>query len=151
LRSIATSPLFRQFVSFSAIGAAAFVVDAAILTILVRTTGVGLYAGRAISFLCAATFTWSLNRIFTFPGAAYSSRIQQWMRFLGANAIGALANLGVYAWLVATFGFAARQPAYAVAAGSLSGLAFNFSLSKIFVFKSKPVDSPEACEYSERK
>jgi putative flippase GtrA len=140
LSPIAKSPLVRQFLIFSVIGTAAFFVDAAILLALVRTTGAGLYGGRAISFLCAATFTWSLNRRFTFPDAAFTPKIHQWARFLGANALGALANLGVYAWLVATFAFAAHQPAYAVAAGSLSGLAFNFSLSKMFVFKSRSVE-----------
>jgi putative flippase GtrA len=138
------SPLFREFFFFSAIGAAAFLLDAAILTLLVRTTGIGLYGGRAISFLCAATFTWLMNRSFTFrratsDGGAHrwdDSWLSQWLRFLGANAVGGLVNLGVYTWLVSVFASVAHQPVIAVGAGSIAGLLFNFSLSKKFVFRS---------------
>ena len=129
------SQVFRQFVLFSAIGAAAFLVDAAVLTALIKATGVGLYLGRGISFVCAATFTWYLNRRFTFPHSTQGRRSAQWLRYLGANALGACANLGVYAWLVATSHTARTLPALAVAAGSLSGLLSNFTLSRRYVFR----------------
>ncbi len=117
------------------IGAAAFLVDAAVLTALIKMTGVGLYLGRGISFLCAATFTWHLNRRYTFPHSTQDRRSAQWLRYLGANALGACANLGMYVWLVSTFHAARTLPALAVAAGSLSGLLSNFTLSRLYVFR----------------
>jgi putative flippase GtrA len=105
------------------------------LTALIKMTGVGLYLGRGISFLCAATFTWHLNRRFTFAQSTQGRRATQWLRYLGANALGAIANLGMYGWLVSTFHAARTLPALAVAAGSLSGLLFNFTLSRLYVFR----------------
>jgi putative flippase GtrA len=110
------------------------------LTALIKFTGVGFYLGRGISFLCAATFTWHLNRRFTFRHATQDRRSTQWLRYLGANALGACANLGMYAWLVATFHAARTVPALAVAAGSLSGLLSNFTLSRLYVFRANAGD-----------
>ena len=84
-------------------GSVTFLVHAAVLTAPIKMTGIGLYLGRGISFLCAATFTWHLNRRFTFPHSTHDRRSTKWLQYLGANALGACANLAVYAWLVATF------------------------------------------------
>lgn len=129
----------RQFVLFSMVGTAGFVVDSVVLELAIRFLGSGLYVGRAISFLCAATFTWSMNRLFTFPGARKARGAGQWMRFVSVNLVGALFNLGVYYWLVTSYAQIAARPVLAVAAGSLAGLFFNFTLSRALVFR---VSSP---------
>jgi putative flippase GtrA len=125
-----------RFVSFGAVGVLGFVVDAGVLHVMLRSTHSGLYLGRAVSFLCAVTATWILNRTFTFRGAAGPSGMHhEWLRYLGANSMGALINLGLYSVLVAHVAAFAATPAMAVAAGSLSGLVVNFALTKTYVFR----------------
>lgn len=129
--------VLRQLFVFSCIGAAGFVVDAVVLAVLLKITGWGLYISRVGSFLAAATFTWAANRIFTFPTADRSQRAAQWMKFVALNGIGGAVNLGVYAYLVTQFHTVARWPTIGVAAGSLAGLLFNFTLSRSLVFRTR--------------
>ena len=139
MRPIVNSGRFvRQFLMFACVGTAGFIVDSAVLTMILRTTGAGLYSSRLISFLCAATFTWAANRLFTFRDVSRGPAARaatQWMQFVAVNAIGGAINLGLYAYLVAQVEAVARQPVIGVAAGSLAGLVFNFALSRALVFR----------------
>lgn len=119
---------------FGAVGVAGFVVDASVLLAVLTFTPIGPYAGRVISFLCAATVTWALNRRFTFTGARIAPAGSQWIRFVAVNAIGGAVNYGVYALCIARLGAEPPFPVLAVALGSIAGLAFNFTLSRTFVF-----------------
>ena len=121
----------QQFVRFGLVGVGAFVVDTLVLYAVKGE--LGLYAGRVVSFFAAATFSWALNRRFTFVSVRPTPRLKQWLEFLAANAIGAVANYGVYSALV-TWTSAANVPVLAVAAGSLAGLTFNFTINKAWVF-----------------
>jgi len=128
----------RQFLMFACVGAAGFIVDSAVLTMTLRATDAGLYVSRLVSFLCAATFTWAANRLFTFRSASRepSRRVAtQWLQFVAVNAIGGAINLGLYAYLVSHVESVARQPVIGVAAGSVAGLIFNFALSRSLVFR----------------
>jgi putative flippase GtrA len=124
----------RQFVLFGVVGTAGFIVDASVLLALTATTLVGPLSGRVVSYLCAATCTWALNRVITFPDRAGRASGAQWARFVGANLVGALANFGIYTWLILEYPLLPGQPVIAVAAGSLGGLALNFTLSRTLVF-----------------
>ena len=124
----------REFLRFVMVGAAGFFVDAGALMVATTTLGLGLYSGRVFSYLCAATFTWILNRRFTFAKTEEVAVIQ-WLRFLGANALGGAVNYGVYAALVTFSAVAAATPVLGVAAGSAAGLIFNFLVSKYWVFR----------------
>ncbi|MBI1209548.1 MAG: GtrA family protein [Azospirillum sp.] len=123
-----------QFCKFGLVGVVGLGVDTAVLY---AALGLGLdpYSGRLVSFLAAATTTWVLNRTFTFQGHHQGRKREQWARFLGANAFGALVNYGVYAVLVATSATVAAEPFLGVAAGSLAGMGFNFAASKKLVFE----------------
>lgn len=124
----------REFLRFVMVGAAGFFVDAGALMVATTALGLGLYSGRVFSYLCAATFTWILNRRFTFAKTDEVAVIQ-WLRFLGANALGGAVNYGVYAALVTFSAVAAATPVLGVAAGSAAGLIFNFMVSKYWVFR----------------
>lgn len=124
----------REFLRFVMVGAAGFFVDAGALMVATTALGLGLYSGRVFSYLCAATFTWILNRRFTFAKTDEVAIIQ-WLRFLGANALGGAVNYGVYAALVTFSAVAAATPVLGVAAGSAAGLIFNFMVSKYWVFR----------------
>lgn len=120
-------------VRFALVGAAGFVVDAGVLH-LALASGAGLFAGRAVSYLAAATFTWACNRRFTFA-TTLPPTLGEWARFVLANAGGGLVNLAVYSALVLAVEAVARTPVIGVAAGSVAGLAVNFALSRRFVFR----------------
>jgi len=124
-----------QFLRFSLVGVGGLIVDTAALYAAMGLLGLGLYAGRVVSYLTAATFTWAVNRHFTFKQAEAASPLRQWVKFLAANGIGAAVNYAVYAALVTFVPLAAAYPALGIAAGSIAGLAFNFTASKKWVFK----------------
>lgn len=126
--------LLAEFVKFALIGTAGFIIDAATLTLL-RAIGMGLLTGRVCSFLLAASCTWYGNRHFTFRRRPAAPAARQWPAFVAVNSIGAAANYATYAALVTTHPFVAQHPVLGVAAGSLAGLAWNFSLSRAVVFR----------------
>ena len=124
-----------QFLRFGIIGTIGFGADSAALLLALHVFSLGLYGGRVFSYLVAATCTWALNRRFTFHHARGEAPIRQWVRFLGANAIGGAVNYAVYAALVTFVPLVAANPVMGVAAGSIAGLAFNFTINKFWVFR----------------
>lgn len=124
-----------QFGTFGMVGVAGLAADVAVLWACLRVLGINPYAARLVSFLCAATVTWALNRRFTFRDARAEPAHRQWARFLAANAFGGVVNVSVYTGLVATVPLFGRYPELAVAAGSLGGMLFNFTASRTLVFK----------------
>jgi putative flippase GtrA len=132
--SAAPASARQELWRFTLVGAAGFFVDAAALMLATGSFGLGLYSGRVFSYLCAATFTWICNRRFTFAERT-GPPLVQWFRFLGANAIGGAVNYGVYAAIVTFSAVGAEWPVIGVAAGSVAGLVFNFTISKFWVFR----------------
>ena len=130
-----------QFLRFSVVGAAGFVVDTAVLFLLHRMLGLDPYSARAISIFSSMNVTWMGNRLLTFRAHAATGRREmalEWSRFIAANAFGALVNYGVYAGLV---GFAQpplSSPYVALVFGVAAGLLVNFTLSKRLVFRAGP-------------
>jgi putative flippase GtrA len=122
-----------QFLRFGVVGTIGFVVDTAVLYAGLAL-GLGLYGGRAVSYLAAATTTWALNRAWTFRGQGQAPVIRQWALFVAINLVGFAFNYGTYAALIATVAFVAQYPVIGVAAGSLAGMLGNFLLSRRFVF-----------------
>ena len=130
--------VLRRLIRFGAVGVVAFAIDAGTLWTAVHQFGFGLYSGRALSFVTAATVAWYLNRRFTFQDrGAIGSSHQQWAAYLLASLTGAIANVGTYTLLVAFLPAFARAPTLAVAAGSLAGMLVNFNAYSRFVFRRK--------------
>jgi putative flippase GtrA len=127
----------RQFVAFSAVGTFGFLVDAVVLHLAMSQLGAGLYDGRVISYLVAASSTWALNRRYTFATRRSSNRAREWVRFLAANAMGGLVNYATYAALVTFHDTVAAWPVIGVAIGSIAGLLFNFVGSRYLVFRGR--------------
>jgi len=120
--------LLLEFLRVGVVGTIGFVVDTAVLYAGLAL-GLGLYGGRAVSYLAAATTTWALNRVWTFRGRGNGPVHQQWALFLLVNLLGFAMNYGTYAALIGA------HPVLSVAAGSLAGMFINFGLSRHFVFK----------------
>lgn len=125
----------HEFLRFAAVGVVGLFADMAALTFALNVLHLDVYSGRVFSYLVAATVTWALNRRFTFVSAERVSPLRQWLKFLGANAIGGAVNYAVYAAIVTFTALGAAWPVLGVAAGSVAGLAFNFSINKLWVFK----------------
>ena len=123
-----------QLLRFAIVGTGAFVVDVAVLQLMLAL-GLDPYSGRLVSFLAGSTCAFLFNRGFTFKDRRRTGIRRQWAGFLAVNGIGGLVNYGVYASLVASVTVVAQWPILGVAAGSLSGLAFNFTLSRRLVFR----------------
>lgn len=133
---------YPKFLRFCMAGAVGFFIDGGIVQILATLTGLNPLLSRLISFSFAVTATWQLNRKLTFPEARPEAPWRQWLRYVTANAIGAMANLVTYAILVLNSAFCARWPVIAVLAGSVVGLALNFTLSAKFVFLAEGPQGP---------
>jgi putative flippase GtrA len=129
-----------QFLRFGVVGTVGFVVDTAVLYAGLAL-GLGLYSGRALSYLAAATTTWALNRAWTFRDAGGAQPMaRQWALFLVVNLVGFAFNYGTYAALIAFVPAVAAAPVLGVAAGALAGMVGNFVLSRRFVFASRSPD-----------
>ncbi len=133
----------RQFVKFCFVGGIGFVVDAGTLTVMTRYGGVDPILARLISmFVFGMTTTWLLNRSLTFRAQSGGSILAEYARFAAANAIGNSINFAIHAVLVETVPLVHDYPVLGVVAGTSVGLVFNFTSSKYFVFRRKPVTSP---------
>jgi putative flippase GtrA len=132
-----------EFARFSAVGAAGLLVDMAALYVAIELIGLSYIAGRGVSYLAAATFTWACNRSITFARTGPGGEVGQWARFIAVNSAGGAVNFAVYLFVVAAIGsstglpprFDPVLPYLGVALGSLSGLLINFTLSKRLVFR----------------
>lgn len=129
--------LFRsvpELARFLIVGGVGFVVDAAVLLLLVDIGRLSPLVSRLPSFLVAVTVTWALHRRFTFAGAPRSgSLLRQWLRFTFANALGNALNLGVYGLLVGGFGVA---PLWSLGVASVVAAGVNYAASARWVFRS---------------
>ena len=123
-----------RFLRFCLVGTAGFVVDAGALQAMVTLGAMNPFVARIGSFLAAATFTWWLNRGFTFGVDAVPSR-REWARYVMAMTLGALVNYAAFAVTLLSAPAAARQPWIGVAVGSVVGLLVNYLTSRGFVFR----------------
>lgn len=125
--------MFRQLFAFAAVGTIGFIVDAGVLYAGLAV-GLGYYAGRVVSYLCAATVTWALNRRFTFQTTQTASK-KEWGKFVLLNLAGFAVNYGAYAACLQASPLFTTHPVLAVAVGSVAGLFVNFAVNKYLVFK----------------
>lgn len=128
--------VLMEFLRFGVVGTIGFVVDTAVLYAGLAL-GLGLYGGRAVSYLVAATTTWALNRLWTFRGRGEGPAHQQWALFLLVNLVGFAMNYGTYAALIILVPLVAAHPVLGVAAGAIAGMFGNFVLSRQLVFRVK--------------
>ena len=121
-----------RFLRFCAVGTLAYLVDAGVLTALVSGAGLDPYAARVVSFLTAASFTWWLNRHWTFEVKRAPTRTE-WLTYVTLMLIGAAVNYGTYAAAITWWPLAREHLWLGVALGSIAGLGVNFlSSSRLF-------------------
>ena len=127
-------PVVRQAFLFALVGAAGFLVDAAVLTAIQAVFGDWIYSGQLVAYVVAATATWQMNRNFTFDARHGTGRLREWARYLLVNAGGGTINYATFAGLVSLVTLCRAHPVMAVAAGGIAGLAFNFTATRSLVF-----------------
>jgi putative flippase GtrA len=93
-----------------------------------------IYIAGTCGFLVSASVNWAMNRIWTFQDQAHASAHIQWAKFLVANSVGFIFNRGTFFILVSISILCRHQPVFAIVAGSIAGLCFNYFLSKRYVF-----------------
>lgn len=124
-----------QFVRFAIVGAAGLVVDVGVLLFCMGTFGVGPYWGRLVSYLCAATSTWYMNRRFTFVGQGGADKGKEWLLFVVCSCLAGILNYAMYALFVYLVGQTAWSPTVGVGLGACAGLLVNYTLSRRLVFR----------------
>jgi putative flippase GtrA len=124
----------QRFLIYLMVGSLGFIVDAGLVAVQVHVLGIDPYVARGPSFAIAVTVTWMLNRAHTFKGLERHSATTSYRRYVLAQVIGGLANLGVYAVAIAKVVICAKYPAAAVAIASGFGLFVNYTLARLFVF-----------------
>ena len=133
VQTLSSRPILAQFLRFGVVGTFGFLVDTA--TVYGLRGALGLYGAGAFAYLTAGSANWLLNRAWTFRGQGTLPAHHQWVRFLAVNLVGFTANRGTYFALVTWSALCAREPVFAVAAGAIAGLGFNFHFSRTVAFK----------------
>lgn len=121
-----------RFLRFCVVGTFGFVVDAGTTTLLTQVFWVAVTPARLLAFLIAASVTWALNLRFTFQVGTGSST---WLPYLVASSFGALINVGMYLLWLGWAGHSATQIVAGVAIGSVTALAFNYTISRRVIFR----------------
>jgi putative flippase GtrA len=124
----------RQFLRFCIVGTLGFLVDAGVLQGLVTVAQVNPYAARVASFLVAASFTWWLNRRFTFA-VPHRATHSEWARYVTLMTLGALVNYAAYAISITMSDVVRVHLWLGVAIGSIAGLGINYASSRALVFR----------------
>ena len=125
---------------FALVGVFGFLVDVAVLYAMLAI-GFDHVSGRLASFVTAVTLTWYLNRRFTFSDFASPNFFAEWVKFVTANLGGASINILVYLAIMSLDFATSIIVAIAVAIGSLSGMAFNYTTSWTLVFRGMAAES----------
>lgn len=125
--------LSASFIRFGMVGGLGFVWDT--ITVYALRPFTSLYVAGTCGFFVAATLNWLCHRFWTFKTAPRAAASVQWVKFIGANAIGFVFNRGTFFLLVGFVPLVVTYPVIGIAAGVVVGLGFNYVLSKRFVFK----------------
>nr|WP_267874618.1 GtrA family protein [Duganella levis] len=128
---------YSKVIRFAIIGVLAFFVDWLVMKFFIDRQTHFLVA-RLLSFLVAVSFTFVLNKYWTFRNAEPAPILVQFFQFFAANSVGGLVNYTVstssyffllnsnprFIWLSLVF-------------GSAAGFVFNFVMSSRYVFRNR--------------
>jgi dolichol-phosphate mannosyltransferase len=130
-----TFPQTAEIVQFGAVGLSGVIVDLAVFLALTHGIGIHHQSARAVSFLVAASTNWFLNRWFTFVGGSNKHAGKQWAAFLLTATLGFIVNWGSYKILTDQVPYMAEHYLVAFWIGIFLGAGFNYTLSRLFVFR----------------
>ena len=122
-----------RFVLFAAVGALGVLVHMGVLFAVFRLMGAGFMAGQICAVLVALTYNFFLNNMLTFRDVRLKgwAMIRGWLSFALVCGLGAIANVGVAAYLFQQTGIMWSLSALA---GILVGSVWNFVMSSRFTW-----------------
>jgi len=132
--------------AFLGIGAAGFLCEAVVLTIVASWTGVGPVLGRFVSFPAAVTLTWLLNRRFVFESRRDLAPAVEYAGYFAIQVIGAVINLAAYMSSLWVWPMLGAVPIVPLAIGSGTAMMFNFLMLRWLLYRGRPSrSSATAC------
>ena len=138
MKALAASLARHPFVRFGFIGGLGYFVNAGVLAFNTYVLHLEFAPAIGLAIFVSMCFTWIGNRYVTFRerrARGLGPMLQEWLKFMGANVLGAVVN---YCAALALVHFASSpfsNKFVAQACGVLAGLVFNFTLSSKMVFK----------------
>ena len=123
-----------RFAMFSAIGVIGVGIHMGVLTLLYLGLGVSFLAGQIAATVAAMTFNFFLNNALTYRDRrlkGWRQLLDGWVSFCLVCSVGAVANVGVAAFL---YDFRYGAWAASAMAGVLIGAVWNYALSSRFTW-----------------
>jgi putative flippase GtrA len=127
--------LRKSFALFVIAATVGFIIDAGVVTALVRGLAWGPWQGRFVSFPLAVTATWWLNRRYAFRGTGGGDRRIEYAAYWAIQLAGAAVNFGIYGLCLHEAPVLADFPFVPVAIGGLAAMLFNFAVARSTVYR----------------
>jgi putative flippase GtrA len=127
--------LHKSFALFVLAAAVGFVVDAGVITALVRELGWGPWQGRFVSFPLAVSSTWLLNRRYAFRGTGRGDERVEYAGYWAIQLAGAVVNFGIFGLCLHWAPALAAWPFVPVALGGLAAMLFNFTVARSTLYR----------------
>jgi putative flippase GtrA len=121
-----------RILRFGVVGLGGFLVDAAVLAIMVHGLGANPYAGRAVSVPIAIVFTFVCNRHWSFASLGRPALAAAFASYVSTQGAGLLCNLGVYSVALLVM----PNPLGALAAASATAMFVNYFGARFWAFRS---------------
>ena len=134
---LARFPTLARIASFLVVGATGFGVDLAVYAGL-QAFGVEHRLARFGAFWPAVTWTWHLNRRFTFPDRSREAPVAQWSRFVAGCLLGLAVNVGTYTVLTTFVDVFDRHRLLALVCGVVLGSAVNYPAASLYAYRRRP-------------
>lgn len=128
-------PFLLELAQFVVVGGLGVLVDVGAYYALQLLLGLGHLLARVLSFTCAATHNWFLNRRYTFVYGRQTAARAQWASYIGVMVMGFCVNVGTYALLTTRVEAFAQRRLLALLIGIALGTASNFVAAKLYVFR----------------
>ena len=127
--------LHKSFGLFVLAASVGFVVDAGVLTALVKELAWSPWHGRFVSFPLAVTSTWLLNRRYAFRGTGHGDQRVEYAAYWAIQLAGAAVNFAIFGLCLRWAPVLAEWPFVPVAVGGIAAMIFNFAVARSTVYR----------------
>lgn len=118
-----------RILRFGLVGAAGFVMDAALLLLILEGSSINPLAARFVSAPTAILLTFALNRHWSFADLNQKTILRSLLSYIMVQGFGLLVNLGLY-WALLSI----AAPVLALAVASVAVMAINYLGSRYWAF-----------------
>jgi len=117
-------------------------IDAGVLTILVRVTSMDPLHARLISMALAISVTWLINRRYAFARTRPIPGHLEYAAYFAIQLVGVGINYAVFALLLRTWPSLTATPVLPAAAGSATAMLVNFVALRRALYQALPARTP---------